>query len=981
MNITSPPLLPQANTSAPQPVDPRFTDWLTQLSEVTSTHLSPDEAKQWIIDLIQQNTNIASYSIEELNRFQLPRSPFQDLMANTYCRTARNPISDLMLTEYFNHQSSQVTCVMPGFKEVLKVNIRLLSIQDIFKKSSLSANMTVGGYLSQGLSKVKRGQCHVNAVINSLMKDLRRYVGQDFLWIERLQMPPFNPTQVINTRCIEEIESAISNKIEEKIRPLFIEAIGQIRLIGTAPAMEKKLALISNKPFSAPLHRILNKNGFRADQRSLIRSLINRITPFDKKTALKKLEEWTHLPISTTVVQQSYTLRSFPLAYEKWEKSTLFPPIIKELFQRLIAVMRPPDSPLPSPFFDHQLALLMEKAIINQSPHAVMRSTQRLLELYLHHCTQNDAGIAFLSEYETHFPTPPVLKGMTVFGMSALSMALAASLSMFENPKIEILTKDYFEILEFVDTQIQFNISHKEKLNDISTTCDIAIVDLHPNNAAKKWITSHPIHLWIERHLTKREKKLLLLVDATTSDLKDEDIQALITNSIDWIAQGKLSLVIAQSLTKFSQFGTDILSGGAIAVFHNRADWEPLHRKLESLMSCHTMPVDYHRFFGGLMKHASDLRQDYIQTIRENVNLLTQFFYEAVYELPIDEDCLLMRLNMNTDQHTCYISFHFDFLFATITSTQHSPPMLFPSQRKDYSDADKRQFVAKVFSDLIMPLIKEQNLPISERMSIGFQVSSLNNCGETLRLALGIENETLISQYSDFFAEIAYIMTVHPNPEQLLDPRHDFLEARRYFQYVRQVLSADFSSVIGGINIANFSHLALDLEITPEKISAFLRKKTQAIAPPGNKRKSIPMEFSGKDDFNMQGFLVDDVRRPLLIKLYDKESIDFTYQDHKIFISNVSLRAPDLREDFDCLVSPYPDSFDVSVERDVGQWSIRIAYDDDEWSETEIFLAYGNDEVPFLNLPDKQGFYFALKAEVCKIVRLNEELIVFTYEK
>ena len=346
--------------------------------------------------------------------------------------------------------------------------------------------------------------------------------------------------------------------------------------------------------------------------------------------------------------------------------------------------------------------------------------------------------------------------GTTAFGMGALSLLLQCVDTLKQTIgvsnraiRVSITTQAYFELksqLEMLKEGVakSFDVVHATRLDEISMQTDLIYTDIHPNDARSTFVFKHNVAEWLSNFLKRRTKPLVLVVDLTLNQLAHEEVQALLRIQATHKNRGYLCLILCQSLTKFYQIGADIVSGGLCVAKACHDNYKPFLSALRNLLQQQPLPPEVSQLFGFCVMQLREETNKYFEKIRFNAKVLYERMQTLQLEPHMPSDFSYpVRLNLNVDDQTCYIGLSFkDYFIGTKVAAE-----------------DQARILRMTMHDFIQPLIKIYKLPITFRQSIAFTLSNIGECGDALRLSLGIEELEILDEYAHLLQSLIFVFS------------------------------------------------------------------------------------------------------------------------------------------------------------------------------------------------------------------------------
>ncbi len=204
------------------------------------------------------------------------------------------------------------------------------------------------------------------------------------------------------------------------------------------------------------------------------------------------------------------------------------------------------------------------------------------------------------------------------------------------------------------------------------------------------------------------------------------------------IRSGILNIILIQSLTKFSQLGLDKRSAGALTMINNNDHWPGVNAKLFQLSDVEQIDkatLSFFSYFASLDWPVVE----YLELINSNVRFVYKKIVDQTNKLELLHSGL--QVSRSSDPKPCYVAINTNGFITDFSLT---------------SDIFS-EFVSDLLVHLFYPLCKFYNLPITERYSIGFPLTSINPVFGSLRLTIGLEPVGQLSQYAEILAYTTFI--------------------------------------------------------------------------------------------------------------------------------------------------------------------------------------------------------------------------------
>ncbi|MFA9202008.1 MAG: hypothetical protein ACEQSC_00455, partial [Candidatus Nanopelagicaceae bacterium] len=306
----------------------------------------------------------------------------------------------------------------------------------------------------------------------------------------------------------------------------------------------------------------------------------------------------------------------------------------------------------------------------------------------------------------------------------------------------------YYETPDlFPGAQELNSVDHK----DIRTK-KVIIMEPHPNNAALSEIKPHdPVKL-IQNVFenSPAEKRCTIVMDVTLNHLSEQQITKALSAAKPHIESGKLNLVLLQSGTKFFQNGMDLVNIGTAVILNdkgNYSDWAAFNTKMEA--SSLSIPKEDELYIAKMLsKENNELQRNYLDKVRSNTTYLRTALGE--HELG-DKNKHAFELCINTDSDTVYIAFKptDEFIKKQIGD-------------RAITDTDRIEVNINLYKKFFLPTFDD--LPSVDRSSFGFNITNFGECGETVRITLGIEEAQMIDEYAQRIKKLSTYLFSQDKP-------------------------------------------------------------------------------------------------------------------------------------------------------------------------------------------------------------------------
>lgn len=387
-----------------------------------------------------------------------------------------------------------------------------------------------------------------------------------------------------------------------------------------------------------------------------------------------------------------------------------------------------------------------------------VRDIQNVLEAWMLYIDINPLVQDPVRVFQTALPSQPTVVHFTPYAMRSFTRVLQAIAAAYPSNKtdriqIQVFNQSYFELITNMERFRQTaNIMISQSDAQIED-CDVYFIDIHPNNAVESRLFSHDIPQILQT-LKKfpNNRPRTLVVDITLSSLSSSEIRNLLNEAEPLILSGQLNVVLVQSLTKFSQLGLDKLSAGCLAAYNNTNQqiWKGFNDQLHILQNQEPVDPLTLQFFACLAHYVPNFQKEYIEQINQNTKELYHMVLKRYQTLNLPISKHILALTCNTDLHTCYLALNSKGILSFDAS--------FKLSLKEITG-----FTKAIIEELFIPLAEWLDLPLTERMSIGFPLSSINECMHVVRLTVGLEKE-LLPKYADLITYICFVMNRERDP-------------------------------------------------------------------------------------------------------------------------------------------------------------------------------------------------------------------------
>ncbi|MBS0653147.1 MAG: hypothetical protein JSR39_06400 [Verrucomicrobia bacterium] len=350
--------------------------------------------------------------------------------------------------------------------------------------------------------------------------------------------------------------------------------------------------------------------------------------------------------------------------------------------------------------------------------------------------------------------------------------------------KIACATTSYFEfrldVLPHLTKSFTPAASPIDPFKPITEDCDVFFMDLYPNEVTLPSVERVDPERVIADLLNNRAgNPLTVVIDTSTSLFSSQDIQEIVDRFNAEINNGRLNLVVVNSLAKFSMCGLDKYTGGVVQTYNNTDKFKVFNQHMIKRQSQEKLSPEADRFFNLFFSCAPEFVERYLSEVNHNTETLYQ-------SLTTGLQCGLsaMHLAEKKSDRIPMISFQFDNVIKALASK---------------IDPDKQDQAKANMSILMQYYIyaraKALGLPMDTRTSFGFAHSNINECWIALRLTVGLETPDQLELYKQLFLEVnAELQKVMNDPlflKLITTPGDGFYyEAFKQFQKRQIILAA-----------------------------------------------------------------------------------------------------------------------------------------------------------------------------------------------
>jgi len=363
-----------------------------------------------------------------------------------------------------------------------------------------------------------------------------------------------------------------------------------------------------------------------------------------------------------------------------------------------------------------------------------------------------------------NFPVQGVMT--TPYAMRAFTRVLQLLDTQYVNRPchIAVTNQSYFELLHNLERLNTRHIAASlvRHLTNIDPNADIIYIEIHPNNVVETKQFAHDVHglLTCLKSTQWPLKPRTLVVDVTLNALNDSEITGFLNAARPLIESGYLNIILIQSGTKFLGRGLDVRSLGILTVINNGThEWLAVNRQIVAFNQHEIVDESTIDFFSYFINQRS-AAANYIQLINRNVHFVYTTILRLLNQLEVAQHSRL-QITMSSDARACYVALNLTGLLPEVDDGFKS-------------SVDKiEEFSADVLKYLIHPLCLLYRLPLTERVSIGFPLTSVNIVFDSLRFTIGLEDDEQLKQYAEILAYAAFVINRHHEPKLFFDLNAD----------------------------------------------------------------------------------------------------------------------------------------------------------------------------------------------------------------
>lgn len=271
------------------------------------------------------------------------------------------------------------------------------------------------------------------------------------------------------------------------------------------------------------------------------------------------------------------------------------------------------------------------------------------------------------------------------------------------------------------------------------------ILDLYPNNAPLADVKTNDVVALVNKRLKQKNgHPLTIILDTSTTIAWDPNVAQILQAFEGPIKEGRLTLVVINSLAKFSMCGLDKFPGGLTQSYCQIAG---VNQNLSVLLATfvkedvYKLSPEVREFFSFFLIDNKQQIEDHIKKIVENTHYVYQ---ELVGNL--GQEHALLKLGKRGEKIPM-MGLHLAHFLKKMTEHNHVQ-----LSKKEESSA-----LANLNYWIYYYLYSQANKrgrPLWIRPSFGFPHAALTECWSAIRLTIGIEDALILDEYVTFFKDI-----------------------------------------------------------------------------------------------------------------------------------------------------------------------------------------------------------------------------------
>ncbi|BBI16803.1 hypothetical protein [Neochlamydia sp. S13] len=303
-------------------------------------------------------------------------------------------------------------------------------------------------------------------------------------------------------------------------------------------------------------------------------------------------------------------------------------------------------------------------------------------------------------------------------------------------------------------------LSNFETIPDLENY-DVIFTDIYPNRVVRLVIEEIKVKEIIKTILEKRDsisvthkdnkRPLAMVLDCATTFFMHEEVRSLVEEFETPINEGKLILILTNSLAKYGQLGLDKFPGGIVQVYSSDTSADDLLRGLLTSSANDNFSKEAFWFFHLMLKHCSENIINYLEKIRKN----TDFVYKELQK----QGLVIEKKQDITDQGSTQKN-NTKKPLIQIGYRDEKVPMIGIHmngfQRELFGKEDEQflHILVVIMQYYLYARYIKNNLPVTMSQSFGFANANLIECWSALRLTIGLEEEKDLRSYAAIIGQI-----------------------------------------------------------------------------------------------------------------------------------------------------------------------------------------------------------------------------------
>ncbi|MBS4166336.1 MULTISPECIES: hypothetical protein [unclassified Neochlamydia] len=289
---------------------------------------------------------------------------------------------------------------------------------------------------------------------------------------------------------------------------------------------------------------------------------------------------------------------------------------------------------------------------------------------------------------------------------------------------------------------------------------DVIFTDIYPNRVVRLVIEEIKVKEIIKKILEKRasssaahndKRPLAMVLDCATTFFMHEEVRSLVEEFATPINEGKLILILTNSLAKYGQLGLDKFPGGIVQVYSSDTSADDLLRGLLTSSANDNFSKEAFWFFHLMLKHCSENIINYLEKIRKN----TDFVYKELQK----QGLVIEKKQDSTNQGSIQKN-NTKKPLIQIGYRDEKVPMIgihmkgFQKELFGKEDEQLLHILVVIMQYYLYARYINENLPVTMSQSFGFANANLIECWSALRLTIGLEEEKDLRSYAAIIGQI-----------------------------------------------------------------------------------------------------------------------------------------------------------------------------------------------------------------------------------